>query len=678
MREVTYSVPKLGYATSFTDSEFPITYARKLRNRFKNAEGGAEKRQGITELAGTTDFQITGIHEYVASDGTTTLFVSGGGNIHSVNESAGTTTQAHTGLDANARLRSVQMGDRLIFWNGVDRNFYTDDAGASFNELKALLETGLVSSSASATELTDTDVTNWIGGTSVGTNDLVYNRTKDAYGIITAVASAGVTHTRIGPNSTGIGVAASAQEAGDGYEVTDLVELNIVPDSSGEKDNLATATSGTSTTVVAVSGTDFSATEIKVGDIIRNTAVSAGAVTRVTSVSANLVVTAVSGQSSGDTLQFFKSAMPISKYCHVHFGRLYHIDVREQTKLRISGPNNPTDMTQEAGTLDAITYDFGSQQPHGEILKALGSFQKFFMAFGGRNIFGFSGTDPIGSSPDFEPEGLFPQGLVSTYAVEGLGNDIAFVNTEGLQSIALVDDASNLSRNALSDQVRTTLREKINEASEEDIQLVHYPRRSWLLLKVGTQLYCYNYSSIIGDPNRNITREPGSWQLFDGKFARQSVYFVRKNGDLLCAGPERKVYKADSGVFSDDGEIYTTELAWPYLSLDEPKKTVRHKRGRYIKPIVDTGSNITYTIRAEAGYDAESTDTITATVSGGGQPIGVAIVGASRIGGSSVTNKKHGLVWKGEVVGIEIETNDSEGPDVISKITLYASMWGRR
>lgn len=683
VREATYSIPKFGYATSFTPSEFPITYARKLRNRFKNAEGGAEKRQGVSDDWGfQLGHAITGVHEHVSKSGAETLFVSGEGKVYKVDESAGTATSVYTGLDPVERVRSVQMGDKLIFWNGVDRNFYTDDAGATFQNLEPIMEVGTMAVGTTVAGFSDADVSNWITETNVEVNDLVYNRRAKAYGIITSVTTAKITHTEIrGLLGEGIGKPAgvSAQKAGDGYEILDLIELNVIPDASGEDDNVATATSGTSSTVVAVSGVDFSTTDIRKGDIIRNTTRSA--VTDVTSVSANINITKVSGQSSGDSLLFFKSAMPISKHCHVHFGRLYHIDERDQTKIRISGRNNPTDMTEDAGTLDSITYDFGSQQPQGEILKAMGSFQRYFMAFGDKNVFAYSGTDPIGASAasiDFEPAGLFPYGVVSTYGVAGLGNDIVFVNNEGLQSVSLIDDASNLARNTLSDQLRTTLRSEIKAATEGNIQLVHYPRRSWLLMKVGSQIHCYNYTSFVGDPNRSLAKEPGSWALFDGKFARQNVYYVRRNGDLLCGGPEGRLYRADAGVFSDDGENYTTELGWPYLTLDEPKKTVRHKRGRFIKPLFDTGTAVSYTVRAEAGYDAESTDTITVTASGGGQPIGSAIIGSATIGGSSVTNKKHDLVWKGEVVKIDIETNDSEGPDVISKITLYGSMWGRR
>ena len=189
------------------------------------------------------------------------------------------------------------MQDKLIFANGVDRNFYTDDAGNSFKELIALMETGQGSStSTSAASLSDSNITNWLSSTFVTTNDLVYNMTRDAYGIITAVTSGRVDHTSINTGSTGIGVATSgAQTTGDRYQIIDLVSLNVIPQSNG-KDNFATLKSGSSTTTISVSGVNFANTETKAGDFIYNT--TRNAVTKITTVSADLQVTSISGQTS--------------------------------------------------------------------------------------------------------------------------------------------------------------------------------------------------------------------------------------------------------------------------------------------------------------------------------------------------------------------------------------------
>lgn len=657
----------------------PLEYCLEMKNRFTNAAGGAEKRQGIDQTGATVDGQPTldGVHELIKKDGTAILFVSGQGKIFK--ETSGVYTQVKGGLDTSTRLRSVQMGDRLIFYNGVDRNIYTTD-GDTFTELLALIEQGATTTGTNPTHLIDTDVSNWVSGTDVAVNDLIYNKTLNAYAIVTEVTASGLNHTNISTSAAGMGVAVSAQGVGHAYQIIDLVEMNIVADPVGsDPDNVATLASGSSSTIVRVSGVDFSETEARMGDWIRNT--TKAAVTQITSVSADLNVTAVSGQAVGDSVLFFKSAMPITKAATVHFGRLYMVDERDQRKIRITGANDPQDMTTDAGTLDSATFSFGDLQSKGDTVVAIGSFQRFFIMCGKQNLFAFSGTNPIvsvsGDTSDFVPIGLFPIGTVSPDGLVSLHNDMVFASNDGLQSVAIVNDASNLNRANLSEAIRVTLREELKNASESEIQAIHYPRRSWLLLKVGSLMHCYSYTTFLGDPNKDVF-EPGSWSLFDGKFAQQNAYYVRASGDLICAGAGGKVYIFDQGGYDDDGQSISTEYKTAWLSLDEPKRTVRHKMGVYIKPIFDAGAQLTHTILAESGFDAENTDQVIVSTSGGATPLGLATIGEAVIGGSSINNQKYPLRWKGEVVRITFSNDHSEGPDILDRFTLYANVWGRK
>lgn len=45
MGERFYDIAKRGLATNFTETEIPVDYALRFRNRFINSAGGAEKRQ---------------------------------------------------------------------------------------------------------------------------------------------------------------------------------------------------------------------------------------------------------------------------------------------------------------------------------------------------------------------------------------------------------------------------------------------------------------------------------------------------------------------------------------------------------------------------------------------------------------------------------------------------------
>lgn len=686
--EATYAIAARGRATSFNESELPVVYALEFRNRFINAAGGAEKRQGISQLGDTiaTTPTLDGVHELVEKNGAATLLVSGQGRIWRYDDPG--YTLVYSGLDIGAALNSVQMEEKLIFYNGVDRNIYTED-GSTFAELVAIIERGSATAGTDLDSLHDSNIENWVTDTNVAVNDLIYNRTKDAYGFITALATASASHTEIGPSSpSAIGVSVSAQESGDRYEIQDLVELNVIP-TDGEDDNVATTGSGTTDNIIVVSAVpDWTATDTKIGDWIRNT--TRQGIGQITNVSAAAIhVTGVSGQVAGDSIILQKSAMPISKRIHIHFGRAYHIDSRDQTKIRISGPDNPEDMTTGAGTIDSTTFKYGSTQPEGDIVVSMGSFQRFFVMTGRKNIYFFQGTDPIADETtdavDFDIIGLFPQGVVAPNAVTSIGNDLVWVTPDGVQSASMTDDASTLGRANLSEAIKSTLREELANTPESQIRSWHYPRRSWYMLKVGSRINVFNYTAYFGEDQLSgrvhgtFTTRRGSWSIFDGKLGQQNAFLVRQDRSMVCVGNGGRVYIFDQGSYDDDGEEYSTEYRTGWLRLTKGERpSVQTIQGNYIKPVFDTGSAVNYTLTAEAGFDGESTDSIVIPASGNASPIGLAIVGAAKVGGTTVQNVKYPLRWRGEQVRLSISTQDNLGPDTISRYTLYATRWGRR
>lgn len=682
--EASYPTPRYGLATSFNESEVPPEYALKLRNRFINAAGGLEKRQGMSQLGdtvpGTPD--LFGVHELVDKDGNVTLMVSSKGSIFKADGSA--YTEIHSGLDSSSIIRSVQFDDKHIFFNGVDRNIFTTDASA-FSELQAVVERGEQGGTITATKSDDADVTDWVL-TDVAIGDIMKNVTQGGSGVITAVVTADLTHTTIGSAATGIGKQTTDNEGGDRYEIIDTVALNIIP-TPGEDDNTGVAGPATTPTIIDVSGVNFLDTDIRVGDYVRNTTRSA--LTQVSAVATALTVASVKSQTTDDALIFLKSAMPIAKDTHVHYGRAYYLDARDLNKIRISGKGNPEDMTTSFGTLDTGSFAFGDQQPQGDVAKSMASFQRFFTVGGKQNVYMFSGTDPIADTTadtvDFNIIGLFPQGVLSQDAMISLGNDAAFVSFDGVQSVSMVDDSSTLARANLSEAIKLTLRDLAAKTDEDKIQVFHYPRRSWLVIKMDQQLFVFNYTAFLGtDRTRGgqiskLDPGEGSWSLFDGKMARMNRLYVRENGDLIGVGAGGKVYKLDvDGTFDDDGETYTTEYQTGWLSISsKSRRNTRIKQGNYLKPVFDAGANIDYTILAEGSYDVDSGETITASTSGGSRGVSFDTIPFT-IGGSNIQNTKFPLRWRGEQVRLTYTTNDQNGPETISRHTLYGSQWGVR
>ena len=681
--QTKYAPGRYGLGSEFADSEVPLEYSSRLVNRFININGNAEKIGGVSRLGGLAGTgTITGIHEHIDDDGTATLMVSYGGVIYSLNETTGVWSQILTGKDTSQRLLSSQMGDKLMFVNGSDRNFYTDDA-AVFSELKALILRGQLSSSSSAAAMTDANVTNWLTSTFVTESDLVYNSTIGAYGIVTSVGSTNVHHTAIGSAATGIGhptISASAnQEGGHFYSIIDLVELNIIPQNNGY-DNFTTGTTGTSAAGIAVSGVNWLDTEIRTGDFVYNT--TRAAVTQVSAVAtAQLTVQSVAGQTSGDSLEFFKSAMPIADWAHVHFGRAYYVDSRTPSKVRISGPNDPQDMTTFQRTLTAISQDYGARQPQAERILSLDTFQKYIVANGERNVYADDGIDSIqdttAASVNFNPVGLFPQGGVSRFGLKSIGGSMIFGTNDGARNFAAGSDSLTFQTANISEAIKSDLSSQISSklSDPDEIQLIHYPRRNWLMFKVGDVIYNYNYTPFYQNGQVAPTAY-GSWSRFTTKLAQMKCYFIRRNGDFICAGAGGKVYKFDTGTYSDDGDNINTVIESGWLSMQEPQQSTQLKSGCYIRTQFEAGAPITYTITVTGDFSETSTDTVTVTAAGVGQ-VGFGAVGTAPVGGKRILDAKLPLRWKGKQFKMRIETNDTSGPDIITGYTIYGNILGK-
>lgn len=680
MRSVDYPLPVKGLGTDFSQYERPITFAEAYTNRFRNITGGAERRPGMATQGTVPGLpNLTRMHEWVGNNGDEVILSSDNfGNIYRYVTSASTWSTAITGK-ASVRQLSAQAEDKLIFVNGVDRNFYTDDGGVTWNELKALITRGTLAGGSNATTVIDGDISNWVGATLVANNDIVWNSTLNAYGIVSTVASAQLTITAIGSAATGAGNASRNQQSGDLYELIDYVDLNIFKQSNGAIDNVTTATTGTTTTVIAVSGVNFANTEIRAGDIIYNATI--GAIAFVGSVSANVNITqSITGQASGDALSFFKSAMPITSWIHVHYGRVYYLDARNQKNVVISAPDDPQDVTTYQKTLDATSYSFGTQQPTGDSLLSMYTFQGYFVAAGKKNLYIFKGATPIADNAsttiDFVPTATYPNGIVSRFGLNSNGSDLLHITTEGLQAINIGNISNTTVQNNASVPIRQEVLNLILQTAADNIQLSYYPRRSWTIMKIGDVCYILNTNPSYSEAGELVAI--ASWHLFSGFWAQQNHYFVRRNGALLSCGNNGKVYEMDTSASTDVGQLISTDLTTAWLRLEEPQKTVRVKEGKYIKPVFESGANIDYTINAVAGWDNFSSDSITVSAGGGGE-IGTAIVGTTPIGaGFYAQAQKFPLQWRGEEVRIQFTTQASASPDIITGFALYGEIGGVR
>lgn len=624
-------------------------------NRTTNAVGGAEKRRGIARLAAAIPGgpTLTGLHELVdAQTGATTMFASGDGKIYREEVTASAWVTAHDSGWRDVTYQSVQMVDRLIFVNGTSRPVFSKD-GVTFEELRAIVTDGTMTGDTSANGFFDTSHVDFFDE-GVAVNDIVWNRTRNLFGWVNSVATAAVTHTIVG-----------GQTAGDRYQIINTIELNVFPRADDDPDNLAIAGPGTGTFDVYVSGMSWPGTAVRIGDWILNPdRVSLSQVSSIGVSALGLSGGGIPGQVAGDSLIFVKSAMPIPERAHVHYGRLYMIDSRDRHVIRISGPDDPTDMTSSSTDIDTRIFSFGGQQPTGDTIQTMVSFQRFLVMAGRRFTLLFEGTDPTtnaaGIPNDFRPIGLFPQGVRSPNGMVITGNDALMVSDSGVLAFSLSQDSSITQQQNISEQIKNTLFDMIAQTATDDIYAWHYPRRSLIGFKIGSEIYVFNYvaTEALGPAIAFDPRFPsrGSWSKFDGKFAQQKVFMVRQDGTLICAGADGLVYQFDTDTYTDDGDIYRTVYQAGWLTFDEPRRGPQIKQLQYIQPSFDTSAGVVYTITAEAPFgQTESTDRI--------------VVGA---------DGKYSLRVRGKEIRLTFETEDGLGPDVLSRYTLFYNRFGVR
>lgn len=677
----TYSMPQMGLGTDFTEFERPINFATTYTNRFRNITGGAERRPGmmkLTSAAVPTLPNLTRIHEFVDTVGNETLLSSDDlGNIYRYNGSAWSI--ALTGKSP-VRMISAEADDKLIFVNGVDRNFYTTDGGKTFNELKALITQGTLAGGSGTTTVIDGNISNWINATLVSNNDIVFNQTRGGYGIVSTVASASLTITAIGAAGIGAGKTVSDQASGDTYQLIDYVACNVIPDGFGGFTDVSTATTGTSPTVIAVSGVDFSTTELRIDDFVYNATRSG--IAHVGTVSANInLKESITGQVSGDALVFLKSAMPISSWIHVHYGRVGYLDSRNNRRVVFSAPDDPQDVTTFQKTLDATSFNFGTQQPEADTLISMDTFLSYFVAAGKKNLFIYQGDTPIqdniGTAVSFTPIAFYPNGIAGRFGLETNGGDLLHITVDGLQAISIGYNAFSVNQTNASVPILNTLKGALESvANSDNIQLTYYPRRRWLLNKIADQIYILNTQPSYDAAGQQ--QQIASWHLFNGPWAQQNHYFVRRNGDLIACGPNGGIYKMDSSASTDNGTPIATDLTTAWLRLEEPQKTPRIKEGHFIRPVFESSPDVEYTINVVAGLDNYSSDSVTVSAGGTGA-IGTAIIGITPIGGGSFAQtNKFALRWRGEQARIQFTSQSSAAQDIITSMTVYGNIAGVR
>ena len=687
-------------------------FSHNLENVIIGAEGQGESRPVINQvLVSAFPARATSIHEHINAIGSSTYFAGASGILYTITAASGTISvpvtatsfgSAAAGWDTARRIRSTQMGSRMILYNGTNRAVWTED-GRVFEQQRALSGFGSATANTSATSLRDSGITNWLVE-AVAVGDIVFNRTESGYGLVTAIVTGRLTHTNISSAATGIGTIVNISSARHAYEIIDTVALNVIPADGPLNDNVGLAGAATGAGQVTVSGmTNWFSTEIRIGDYISNT--TREGITQVTAIaSATLGVNGIAAQVCGDSLVFYKDAFPIPHFAHTYFDRLYTIDRRERSKIRVSTKGDPSDMTVAGGTLDSMSIGIGSFASEPENFEQISSFQDNIVFGGQKNVLMFRGGDPIadvsGALVDFTLKSIIPKGIVSQDSMQPIGNVLLFVSREGVQAVAFGPLDQTDTQN-ISGPLTLTVQaegEQALDVSAGRVRLVNYPKRQLVVLKARTSAnMVLNYQPQTQYRGKSseagfLLRGRATWTEFTGQFAGTDAEFVDSQGRLMTAFTSGGV-----NYIGQFDAVRQTTTATPDRALNNmvwsvPARNLLGKSGRGYRPEtihgkytqlyceVVSGNNPTVGINA-------ITNLASAPATAGSVSITLGPTGTEENNIDTImrvkmvappeSGRKHPLRWRGTEVGFDV-TVSGLAPLALKGLGLWFSDKGRK
>ena len=686
--------------------------AHNLDNIIIGTEGQGETRPVINQvLVSAFPSRATSIHEHINARGSSTYFAGTNGTLYTITPVSGainvpvTATSfgsAAVGWDAGRRIRSTQMGNRMIFYNGTNRAVWTED-GTTFDQQRALSGLGSATANTSATSLRDSDITSWLLEP-VAIGDIVFNRTENGYGLVTAIVTGRLTHTAISSAATGIGTITNLSSAGHTYEIIDTVALNVVPSDGPLFDNIGLAGATTGAGQITVSAvTNWFSTEIRVGDYIRNT--TRDAVTQVTAIaSATLGVNGITSQVCGDSLVFYKDAFPIPHYAHTYFDRLYAIDVRQRNKVRVTTKGDPSDLTVAGGTLDSLSISVGAFASEPENFEQITSFHNNIVFGGDKHVLLFRGGDPIadvsGALVNFDLTTIISKGVVSQDAMLPVGSVLLFAARDGIQAVAfgVLDRAETQN---ISGPLTLTTQAEISRALEVSagrVRMVDYPQRQIAVLKAGTTAnLVLNYQPQTQYRHKTteagfFLRGLGTWTEFTGQFAETDAEFVDSQGRYLCAftsGNVNYIGQFDALRLTSSA---TPDRATNSFEWSTPLRNLLSSTGKHYQPEVMHGKFVSIHAETVSGANPDVTISVRNALASAAETAGTSTITLGPTGTETnnietilrtdmitppESGRKYPLRWRGTEAGFDVEVSGL-APLSVKGLGIWYSKKGRR
>ncbi len=227
---------------------------------------------------------------------------------------------------------------------------------------------------------------------------------------------------------------------------------------------------------------------------------------------------------------------------HCHRGRVWALDRTDKMVAYYTVLEDPEDW---AGAGSGYM-DFKLLLSIGDELLDMFTYIDLHVFVFRRHIAIYSGTDPT-SSGDYTLVQLIETGSVSTDTNLSVGSDGLILNDGGLKRLQQIVTTGSMQIGNLSTMIDPVLEQKIKDNLAYRMQIVHYPRRSWILMLINDTVYVYSYTW-------------KAWSRITG--ADIGGMFVTADSKLYLCG-ENYFYLYDD-VWDFNGEAYTMrwESGW--------------------------------------------------------------------------------------------------------------------
>lgn len=168
---------------------------------------------------------------------------------------------------------------------------------------------------------------------------------------------------------------------------------------------------------------------------------------------------------------------------HVHKGRLWFIDSADTMIAYHSELMSPA----KEGYID-----FKYVLAEGDELVGMTTFVDLLVFFFKNHIAIYAGQTPSGVNSDFELVHLIKgTGLYATDGVQNYGTDCLFLSRHGVKTLRQIVNTGSLNIQNISTLIDPQLTKVLSEGGS--VASGHYPKLGWILFKIGSTIYCFNY-----------------------------------------------------------------------------------------------------------------------------------------------------------------------------------------